>query len=321
VLEELVADVTLGPDKRRALCHAASRAGELVAGRELHDVDRVHAVLVQAASTRRFSRADAERTIRRGIQRGMQSPHRAPTNGQRISDADDARRRLLLWKQAVDERPWHGARGANTLKLLGAFFSLAHRAGSMQIGASYRTLAESAHVSHATVSRHRGELAGWVRLLTPGDRRTGVETEWRIIERQPDESSWNNPAYAGEKATGLFQNDPSIVDPNYWYGRPNKHRLWSVLIAAQEPMTITTLAATVGIGRKAVADNLRLLANDGLAARGVDGWTWCWPTTEYDGPDFAGLRRARHAADRERHARWREHEDNASRSMKAEAQP
>lgn len=306
VLASAIDRIADAPDglRHRTTFSAAAAVGQVVGGGELYDDLEAQVALVRMA--RAVGLDDADRQVRRGLERGRCKPRRAPAGGRMLQDATDARDKVLAWWEAVESRSWTGRGTVTTLRLLAAFGLLAMKAGKMRLSESQRQVAEAAGVDHRTVGRHRHRLSPFVRVVEHGSRVSGKVTTWQLVVVE-DVASCPNPEGSPPGKAGLGHSATPLQDPAHdtWHRWPSGWRLWSILDEA-ETNTVADLAAASGIHRSTCYRSLPRLKALGLAVTdGDSGWRAVVPRGVDDGGITRRRRRQRHKDDRERWERWR----------------
>src|SRR5262249_37575496 len=155
------------------LFHAACVAGEFIPGDRM-DRATAEAALRIVAGTRDVP--DADRQIRRGIERGMRNPRNPRRDGHLIQSVADPRIASFEWTERLT------ATGTD-LRICMAIASHCWSKGSTTVDVSYREISETCGMSTATVSRHAGRIGRWVRIARHGQRfRSGdTRTRWRLV--------------------------------------------------------------------------------------------------------------------------------------------
>jgi hypothetical protein len=274
--------------------------GNLAAGGEL---DRKHAEynLVAMAIDIGLTPSDAAKQVRRGLNRGEQTPRGAPAHGTMLTDRADAITAAVTWWENVNrDHELRTRRGATTKRILAAFALLAIGAGKVRISESYRELAEASGVSIGTITKHRAELSRWVRLVEAGNRWNGNRSTWQLQTNQ--RALGNRPEADPSGNDGLFPSARTLTDPSdpYWHRWATG---WAVyrLLDADDAHNAHELAAGTGLHVGSVRRILARFAAEGIAERDADGlWTARLGVTPQRGLiDHRALRHARHRAERE----------------------
>lgn len=295
---------TLVGERHKNLFAAAAALGELVAGGEL-DEDRTVSKLVGMGRALDLTESDARRTVSNGLRDGARNPRQAPDVPQSVHNRAEAIAEVVTWWQAVQAEEWRGARACTTLRILAGFALLAVQAGKLDVAESYREVAEAAGVSVGTVSKHRNDIAPWVRRLEVGDRLEGTRSTWRIVARAFGNSP--SPTRTG-LASGLFPNARTLTDPVHasWERWSTGWRLFCIL-DTDEAVDAKSLASAMGLHVGTVRRNLVRLEAEGLARRDGDGG---WLSVDQgEEPAFDGhkaaARHSRHQHQRREYRRWR----------------
>jgi len=301
-LEGRANDVLAAPETTRTktLFAAACRVGELVAGNELDEAFARGRLLAVARSR---GIGDAERQIRRGIEKGARRPHDARLSGVRIETRTDARVLIFEWFENLD------AKGAPR-RICAAIGQDCWNYGNTTVNLSYREVALAAGVNLGTVSKcvKSGRLSRWVTITSGGQRlrTTGSRTTWRLVLR--DVASGNKPKAIPSGDGGLLRNRTAVqhdaLDPSVdaWWSWASGWAVYSAL-STDEPSTVVELAERSGYVRSTVYRTLaRLRDQYGLATRGEVGW--CRGEVDVD-PDWdfvrKSVKRVQYEAERDRH--------------------
>jgi DNA-binding transcriptional ArsR family regulator len=256
-----------GGGRHGTLWHAARCSGEYLAGGELFDEDQVAALLISTGCSVGIARRDAERQVRRGIEKGKRNPKIAPRS-EGMHNRADAVARVAVWWTAVESAPWHGRRGASALKVLAAFAMLATSAGKCRLSESFRDIAEAAGVSVGTVSNTRALWQPYVRLVHRGHRFAGTRSEWQLVLRKTKWTNLNSPEDIPTGEPGLFKKVHFSGSPNadLWEQWPTGWRVYRML-PARDTTTVSEIAATTGLHPKTIRRALKVLAEHRLAHR------------------------------------------------------
>ena len=258
---------------------SAVHIGQLVAGGELNE-DYAFGQVVAMGLAIGLSQSEAQRQTRNGFRMGAQKPRRAPSDGQMVRDATDARLHLIAWWQAVQAE----VRDPMTLKLLAAFAMLGMRAEKLRLSESLREIAEAAGVSPQTVSNRRKSLMPWIRLVERGSRSDGARSIWQLVTPTP---SLDSPSGPGSSASGLSNKgvapkpaltcdvprSDALEDPSRdeWYRNPTRWRIWT-LMSTNEEVTPHQLAEATGRSLKTIRKILTQMRKDGLVHYTGSGW-------------------------------------------------
>jgi len=300
-LESEIGMVKSAPNGRRTptLFHAAIVGGELIASRQV-DRATVESALLIVAGARNVG--DAERQIRRGIERGMRHPRNPRrTAGRFITTRGEARQVVFEWSEQLD------ATGTDR-RICMAIASHCWSVGSTTIDLSFREVAEAAGVSRTTVARRAGGLARWVRIVRGGQRfrKQDTRTRWRIVLRD-GVSKRDRPKAFPSGVGGLSRNETHPSDPsaNVWDRWSSGWAAWQAL-DLEDSTTATFLIAVTGYSRPTIYRNLRRLEDLGLARRTEAGWVRV--DVELGPADFSlrEFRRRQHERERGLHARFLE---------------
>jgi hypothetical protein len=267
--------------------------GELIAGGEL---DRAaEAELLEKAQTIGLPASDAERQVRRGLERGRRRPRVAPPHAPSLTNATEARMAVVAWWADVESREWNGRAGSTSLRILAGWRDLMLKAGRVQATASYRQVAGAAGVSLSTVVNRKADWLPFVALVKKGNRLTGAASVWKLKRARANRS--HTPIGT---ASDLFVGArPSC---NVWHDRAAAWRLW-LLLSVDEGEMAPQLARSVGVHPSTARRNLHRLLALGLVQQDADGlWTRTAldpPALDRDGIDHAAERKERHRAERE----------------------
>ncbi len=303
--------------RHRTLFSAACRLGELVAGGEVDETLAVSA-LERAARGVGLERSDAERHVRRGLERGARHP-RKPSNTTGVGGVERAEvlAELVSWWERASTAPRPGRRGASELRLLAGLYLLALHAGKVELDDSLRQVAEACGLGHATVGRCRSALAPWVTVVDKGNRFTGARHRWRICleagaQQGAQTDTGRRPSLPGKE--GLYQSARppvmgTLTDPahDHWGRWSGGWRLFCAL-DTEEGATASSLATRTGASPGGTRRNLARLRDAGLAVRDDDGhWRAVLNPQVSEGEvvDWAARRRERHRRHREAYHRWR----------------
>jgi DNA-binding transcriptional ArsR family regulator len=264
---DAIALTKAGGGRHSTLWHAARCSGEYIAGGELFDEDQVAAMLISTGCSVGVARRDAERQVRRGIEKGKRNPKVAPRS-EGMHNRNDAIARVVEWWAAVESGRWHGRRGASALKILAAFAMLAAGAGKCRLSESYRDIAEAAGVSVGTVSNTRALWQPYVRLVHRGHRFAGTRSEWQLVLRKTKWTNLNSPEDIPTGEPGLFKKVHFSGSPNadLWEQWPTGWRVYRML-PARDTTTVSEIAATTGLHPKTIRRALKVLAEHRLAHR------------------------------------------------------
>jgi hypothetical protein len=307
-----VANVDAAPPGRRtiSLFKAACVAGELIGGGEISR-ETAEAALRIVADTRGIG--DADRQIRRGIQRGLKHPRNPNlTNGRHITTKAEARIVIHEWSEALD------ATGTDRRICL-AIASHCWNVGTTTVDLSYREISETSGMSRSTVSNHAGRLGRWVRIVRHGQRfRKGdTRTRWRLVIREGSAKRGQAEGHPLYGVGGLFENGTTLRDPsaNHWYRWSSGWSVWSQL-DPDDVATVVDLVNRSGCSRRTVFRTLAKLKQLGLAERTETGWLQI--DVELDRrEDFSirEFRRRRHRIERDRHAAFLESRYDGKREV------
>jgi DNA-binding transcriptional ArsR family regulator/alkylated DNA nucleotide flippase Atl1 len=309
-----VALTAKGGGRNPTLWHAARCVGEAIGAGELLDEEQAIGLLVAVGCNVGIPRRDAERQVRRGIDKGKASPKLAPKSDG-LRDRTDALALTATWWAEVQSAPWRGRQGATTLRILAAFAILAASAGKVRISESYRQIAEVAGMSAGTVARHRPSWQPWVRLVHRGHAFTGAASEWQLVVRDAKRGNGNIPEGVPPGNHGLFPNPRFIGAPS-----SDLWERWSTgwliyrLLPARETITAAEVATLTGLHPDTVRRTLKRLAEHGLAFR-INRFEW----RGYEQPEAPpGLvserRRRRHEQER---TLWRIQKEARAEQQKA----
>lgn len=297
-LESEVANVMAAPTGRRtvSLFKAACVAGELIGGGEI-DRPAAEAALKIVAGTREID--DADRQIRRGIQRGLRNPRNPNlTGGRNITSATEARIVIFEWTENLD------ARGTDR-RICTAIGQHCWNVGTTTVDLSYREVAEACGMSVGTVANHAGRLGRWVRVVRHGRRFRANDnrTRWRLIIREnraKSEQAEGHPLYG---VGGLFSNGTSLRDPaaDPWHRWSSGWTIWSLLDLV-DPITVSELVVLSGYSRRTIYRNLSRLGQVDLVEQSETGWIRC--DRELAEFSIQAERKERHRLERERHTEF-----------------
>lgn len=280
--------------RTKALFKFACVAGEL-AGGGLIDFGLAEAACLIVGHAREIP--DAEKHVRRGMDRGMLNPRvlRELRSGRHIEDRDDALRVIAEWYDALD------ARGSQR-RICTAIGARCLRDEFITVRMSFRSIAEEAGVSLGTVQRHAPRIGRWVRVTSKGKRFAASEnaTEWRLVLRSPRLKCEQGEALPVSGVGELFSFE-NLRSPaaDAWDGRPSD---WHVYLSLDfvNPLTVSELIASTGYSRATVYRVIRRLEEGQLALGSSAGWTRLddRPATF----DTRDQRRRDHERHRQRHA-------------------
>lgn len=281
---------------RHRTCYDAGYClGQLHAGGALTDTDLAGYRRETVAMARQVgvTTRDAERAVANGVHRGSQRP-RSASGG---ADRPETVLAVTDWWQRADADPGlRDRKGPTTRRVLAALAVLAAAAKTTTLTDSYRTVAETAGVSVATVAKHLPRLARWVDVR-PGSDGTHTHTTWTLKHV----TTGNTPCPSPPGEAGVF---PSVHDPlslpnhDRWQGWSGGWAVYTALKASPDGASVDDLARASGRHRRTVRRALAVFERWGVASHDGERWhrTGQVVATETFWLDY---RHARHARERE----------------------
>lgn len=291
-------------DPRRQWIAAAAELGRLVAGGQVEE-DFAETLVLDLADAIGRDTSEAHKAWRWALRAGQRSP-RTPSPTRRVTTHTVVEDVLAWWDQiATDPTLTEARSGATARKVLSGVALVAINAHRIEVGMSYRQLAEAGGLSLATVKRTRALWGRHLVVARPADRRRGQRTVWRLRFSTTDGAHSDPNAGGrghGHSPNGLRMRAPSSGDVglpggNAWHRCSGCWATWSALDVT-EPATPKDIAPAIGRHPGTVRKTLRRLAADGLVIEVAGGWVRVPDAAEPEGPDFAAARRARHEIER-----------------------
>jgi DNA-binding transcriptional ArsR family regulator len=230
----------------------------------------------------------------------MKSPRMAPAFGD-VRNRQDA---VLKWTQWYESLDLKGTRGGTLEKLFAGLFLKATKAQTLYIGFSVREAAEMGGMSTSTAltMMKRGgavEVSGYLKAVNRSKAgfTSNKSTTWKPIlkhekSRQEPSSMVMHPTVAINRASPAS---------NVMHGKTTAWRIYCRL--SHEEVTVSSLAAALGLTPETIRNNLRYLADNGLAER-IDRFAWRGVDRDLnelpdpDGVDHAARKRERHNRER-----------------------
>ena len=219
-------------------------------------------------------KSDAIRTVKNGIDRGMRTPRSAKNLSMEPKDPGDTVLMWMRWWQSLDPAKFPGTKGSSLLKTLAgvAMLGMAY-GGPVDVGASYRQIAEAAGKRVSTVTLHlrRGGPARGYLMCTTRLR----PHQWLRSADQPQSSRWTpvcQPAKSVQPMDSCCRErpdcpeKPGLVDPagNRWHHAANVGRIDCVL-DHEEEVTVAEVVKVTGLTADTVLRHLHSLAETGHA--------------------------------------------------------
>lgn len=285
--------------RHQTLYAAALRAGSLVAGGELDELE-ARTTLTAMARTVGLRNHDAERQVRRGMAQGALRPAVAGASPALFS-AGDARATVLAWWNSVmaDEQ-LRSATGATVVRILAGFGLAAMAAGTTRVHESYRELAELSGVGIGTIHRRLPELARFVRRTHRGQQHSTVDrSSWQLVTGRAERNT-QDALPAG--FAGVFHPARGLQNPSspWWQRWSTGWRLFCEL-DADDGLTPAELATRTGLHVTSVRRNLRRMERNGWTHRDELGRWRCTPESLETEPEYDGIQNYRER----RHERFR----------------
>jgi len=294
---------------------AAFSLGQLVAGGELGEKTTAQA-LIAAAKAIDMPTSEAYRIVRSGMRAGARRPRRNPGRPAKawVESADD------LLANAHRVHSFTGQAGNTDLRTYVALLLVAGHANSPVFSASFRQIAELAHIGSArksadtkTVRRSLRRLvtAGLLRQEQQG--KGTLASVWRLASNEERVRDDPINTYYRRTFSGVIFHPGSWNNVIWERGAlgPSACRVWHSL-ASEGPQSQADLARATGLDRHTIASALHALDEWSLAT--CDGRVWsCLPFDAFDVADALGvygkdvLRRCWFAQQREAYRAVQEH--------------
>lgn len=323
-------------DARRALLAGAASLYEICAGGTL-DAGLIDGTLTAAAREANIPLGDIKRSLLWGSKKGMANPRVAPLNMSEPADINDRRIQIHDWYNQV----WNSDLGASEKRTAYILAAMALRLGKTRFSASHRQLAEEMNTSFSIVSKLTKSLGGFLLINAKGNRIQGTATTWQLAidgtpltgfegvtvdtGRRPNSSEKDRlqsiipPTPSG---TTELVSQASLLSPDHslWMRRQNAWMLYSML-AAGERFNIKGLAAKLDMNDRTIRNNLRFLADQGLARQlgREEGWVWEVVPLDEEVPDDRSPKERRRQAHAEQRKHWKVWATNIVRARRTAA--
>ena len=258
------------------------------------DLNQVAELLRTAGLAIRLEAGEIDRAIARGFGKGRQQPQSIPDRTGREAPPRGPREVTRSARDAIAAQIWPGRSGPARQNVVLAVLEIGVTAGTAEIDAGVRDVAERARLGRSTGARHLHwalrtgwlvEIDTWtvrpgVRLpdgsVTAGAVRVLDPTHARRFALGPKALAAGR-AFVGHTTSRHYPRPPGCGDVfrHSFGGRlglgPHKGRYHRLL--AERPVTVPELAAVFAVSAGQVRRHLRALQHEGLAGR-VAGELW-----------------------------------------------